>query len=83
MHYNVYAMFSRTFEILNLLNQREEQTLIAFISLNDYNDAPWAYNGRDKSENKLLNLTGLKLPMSASSLVQCRHLNSVLHAVVL
>ena len=51
MHDNVYAMFSRTYEILNLLNQREEQTLIAFISLKDYNDASWAYNGRNK-DNK-------------------------------
>ena len=50
MHDNVYAMFSRTFEILNFLSQREEQTLIAFISLNDYNDASWAYNGRNKNK---------------------------------
>ena len=83
MHDNVYAVFSRTFKILNLLSKIEEQTLITFISLNDYNDAPWAYNGRYKSENKLLNLTGLKPSMSASSLVQCRHSNFVLRAIVL
>ena len=44
--------FQGLFKTLNLLKPKREQTLMAFISLKNYNNAPWAYNGRDKSEIK-------------------------------